>query len=187
MTNDDNVQGGAPLASEGQPLDVAASTSEAQHAPVATEVQPDLHLERRPRLEALWFQLSDPFLPTALIPVPTVRGSEALAVALAVAEVGASISKIPVLVWNALGLMPAEAVSVADELTDVSRPSLIVVDAPTANAGAIPILRACPRSVLVVGLTRSRADQVEEILATVGIDRVLGSLCIDEERSRKRR
>lgn len=161
-----------------------------ERIPSFTTIEPRPDVPRNPRLETVWFHLHDPrVLVTALVPVPAVSGAEALAVAESLAEVGASISGSSVRVVDALRLDPSEAVAVAEDVASYSdSASLVVVNAPTTETGAIPLLRKCPRSVLLVGLTRSRADEVERIVAEIGADRVIGSICLEQSRvSRWRR
>jgi hypothetical protein len=150
-------------------------------------VTADGKTERNTALESLWFQLNDPsFTLTSLVPIPDVTGPEAEAFAYDLARVGAAISGAPVRVVSMLGVLPAAANAAARSIAALDdQPTLVAIDAPTRNPASIPVLRACPRSTLLVGLARSRLPDVEEVVAHLGEDRIIGAVCIERPTRRR--
>ncbi len=148
----------------------AISTAEASQAQV-----------RNPKLEALWFRLSDPsYVTTAIIPVPGLTSEDAQQAAEALAKVGASITGEPVHVVTAVGLRPSQALETSRGVAaHTGDPVIIVVESPNVDPGSIPIVRNCTRSVLLVGLKVSRGDQLSEITELIGPDRVMGAVCLE--------
>ncbi len=147
-------------------------------------------IERNTSLESLWFQLTGPrFALTALVPIPDVAGTEADSFANDLARIGASISGAPVRMVSTLGVLPTDANAVAEALASIdNQPTLVSIESPTRNPAAIPILRACPRATLLVGLSRSFVPEIEQIVAQFGADRIVGAVCIERPtRSRMHR
>ncbi len=152
-----------------------------------TTVEYQAGLARNPAVESLWFRLSDPdFVTTALVPVPAVTSVEANDTAIELAKVGASITGKPVNVVTAVGLRPGEAAETSRNIAESGgSQTIVVVESPGVDPSSIPILRSCPRVVLLVGLERSRADALAGIAGLVGVDRVVGSVCLERDKKRR--
>ena len=86
---------------------------------------------------------------------------------------------------NATGFTPAEALAAAEIWSRTDALALVAVDAPTVNPGSIPILRFCRQSVLIVGFAESLADEVMRVADIIGIERIIGSVCVEEQRTRR--
>jgi hypothetical protein len=139
--------------------------------------------ERHDPLELLWFELDRPgFVITALVPVPAVTSDEAYEFARRSADVGSSISGVPVCLVDARGVTPYQTDVVGATLRQVRQlghPTLIVTDAPTVNAGVIPVISMCPRVVLLVGLGVSRTKEISRVAKITGVSRTYGVVCLE--------
>lgn len=137
-------------------------------------------------LEALWFSLCEPrFVPVTMIPVPGVDGSLALELARSLAEIGSWIAGETVVVVDASGIGPADVVVAEEQLERLTRSRtyvLVVVEAPTVEAAAVPILRAGSRSVLVVELDRSLTREIAAVTRLIAPEEVFGVVCVDPRR-----
>ncbi len=137
-------------------------------------------------VEAVWFALCDNgFQTTTIVAVPPLSGDVAHAFACDLARTAGAITKNDVHVISTLGVPPDQAVQAVAELPTLGNaPALVVTDAPTVNTSGLPVLRSAARILLVVGLGHSEVTEAQQLVAHVGVDRIVGSVVIDAGASR---
>ena len=157
---------------------------------MVAEVIESAQLDGDHELANLWFQLAEPhFDPLAIVPVPSLRAEAGFQLARRLATAGAAITHEAVLLVATIGLDPANAEhaeAAMAHLYDEFRSVILVTDSPTVNAASIPILNACARVALAVGMNASKRPQVDAISRALISDNVIGAICL-EPRGRNRR
>lgn len=153
-------------------------------------VEPDQSSGRHRPLEALWFELAgawgaDGIGPVALVAVPEMTAEDAAHFALRLAEVGAEIGGRSIRLITALDIGPSDAELLAEMATG-SELTMLVVQSPTADPAAIPLLRRCTSVVPVVQLGSSLEDEVDQLVDSLGASRVPTVLAVDRPPKRRR-
>lgn len=157
-----------------------------------TEYYPDTNAERDPAIEALWYSYSDQMSPVvAMLAVPPVIGPGlTMVLASRIAAAGATVSRSVVVVADARGLVPADREVAMDDLqrvADSASQTIVVLDAPTVEPAAMPLIEACGRIVIVVELSRSRRSELRRIEAMLQGASMVGAVYIDRPGSAEAR
>lgn len=137
----------------------------------------------------MWFELAGAWGergvgPIALVAVPEMRSDDAAAFATRLAEVGAAIGGRSIRLITALDIGPSDAELLA-ELAAADEMTVLVVQSPTADPAAIPLLRRCTSVVPVVQLGSSLEDEVDQLVDSLGAGRVPTILSIDAPARRR--
>ena len=168
-------------------FDASTRTPEQVLADMTTVIEPSPGVRRNVSLESLWFRLADPrFTTTGIVPIPGVTGLQCREFARELATVGAFITTSAVELVDAIHLPPTDAQLAVDLIeADQGSPRLVCVDSPTFDTAAIPVLRRCARTVLLVGLGTTTSEHLTEIVSIVGADHVVGAVCVERTAPRR--
>lgn len=146
--------------------------------PVARRVAPVNSLD----LSAAWFALEgEPWITLAV--VPATPALPARDVALSLLELGVRASLEPPTLIDGSALTPdgvAACVAQVEQAQAEGRRAIVLVDAPSACAAALALVRRCDAAVLCVGLGDTRLDEAHRTLERCGRDRFVGSIVLGE-------